>query len=138
MLLGTYDFNLVNLIFGTRQIKGFEEGTEIGIARVEDSFTGKVGVGGEVTRSRSNNNMVEVTFTLNQFSPSNKYLQDIMNLDEATGTGVLPCKATDKSNPNGESMLGTEAWLKKPADKAFGTESGPREWVIVVADGKMA
>ncbi len=133
--LGTYDFNAVTTVFGTRQIKGFEEGTEITAARIEKSFTHKVGVGGETTRSRSNNNLVEVKFTLAQFSPSNKYLQDIVNLDEATGAGVLPLKINDNSNPNGDSAGGIEAWIDAPAEKSWGAESGPREWTIIVANG---
>lgn len=136
-LLGTYNFNENKLVFGTREIKGFEDGTEIVAERAEDSFTAKVGVGGEVTRSRSNNNLGTITFTLNEFSPSNRYLQDIMNADEATGDGVLPAKIIDKSNPQGEKASGTEAWITKPASKSKGRESGPREWVIQVANLKM-
>lgn len=137
MLYGTYDFNQVNLVFGTRQIKGFEDGTEIMAERAEDSFSEKVGVGGEVTRSKSNNLLGTITFTLNQFSPLNRYLQDIVNADEISGTGVLPVKLTDKSNPNGELASGIESWLRKPANKGLGRDSGPREWTIVVAKMRM-
>jgi len=134
MLDGTYNFKDVNFIFGARQIKGFEEGTEIVAERSEDSFTAKVGVDGNVTRSKSNNTMGTVTFSLSQFSELNKYLTNIMNLDERTGNGVLPLKITDKSNPDTENVIATQAWLTKPSNKTYGGEAGPREWVITCAD----
>lgn len=135
MLNGTYNFNEVNVIFGIRQIKGFEDGSEITAERDEDSFTKKVGVGGEVTRSRTNNSAGKVTFTLDQFSDLNQYLTNIMNLDERTGKGgIWPLKIVDKSNPHNEIVISTQAWITKPANKSFGRESGPREWVIECAD----
>jgi hypothetical protein len=136
-LQGTYNFKDVNLIFGTRKIKGFEDGSEIVVERAEDSFTEKVDVDGNVTRSRSNNSLGTITFTLSQFSSDNKYLSQIANLDERTGTGILPVKVVDKSNPDSDLSIGTEAWIKKPTNKSYGRESGPREWVISVADLQM-
>ena len=134
MLDGTFDFNQVNLVVGTRPIKGFEDGTEITAVRDAESFTEKVGVGGNVTRSRTNNKMGTITFTLEQFSSSNKFLTDLSNLDEASGSGVVPVKITDRSNPRVERVFAAEAWIQKPSDKSYGRESGPREWVIKCAD----
>lgn len=134
MLNGTYDFNLVNLIFGTREIEGFEDGTEITAERDEDAFTKKVDVDGGVTRSKTNNKTGTVTFSLSQFSPLNKYLSQLANLDERTGVGVLPLKIVDKSNPNEEKAIATQAWVRKQPSKSFGRESGAREWVIDCAD----
>lgn len=135
MLDGTYNFKEVNFIFGVRQIKGFEEGSEIVAERSEDTFTAKADVDGNVTRSKSNNTMGTVTFSLSQFSELNKYLTAIMNLDERTGKGgILPLKITDKSNPNVENVIATQAWLTKPSNKSYGGEAGAREWVITCAD----
>ena len=134
MLNGSYNFKDVKLIFGVRQIKGFEEGTEIIAERDEVSFTKKADVDGSVTRSRSNNNMGTITFSLSQFSESNKYLSGIANLDERTGAGVFPCKIVDKSNPDEETVIATQAWIEKPSSKSFGAESGAREWVISCSD----
>lgn len=134
MLNGTYNFKDVNLIVGTRRIEGFEDGSEIVAERAEDSYTSKVDVDGNVTRSRSNNSMGTITFTLSQFSEANAYLQNLANLDERTGSGVVPSKITDKSNPSVENVLATESWIVKPSSKSFGRESGPREWVIQCAN----
>lgn len=134
MLNGTYDFKQVNLIVGVQQIEGFEDGTEIVAERNEDSFTSKVDVDGNVTRSRSNNTSGRITFTLDQFSASNAYLQTLANLDERSGTGVVPSKISDKSNPSVEQVIATESWIVKPSSKSFGRESGPREWIIECAN----
>lgn len=134
MLDGTYDFKAVNLIVGIKEIEGFEDGSEIVAERNEDSFTSKVDVDGNVTRSRSNNKMGKITFTLSQFSSSNAYLQTLANLDEASGAGVVPSKITDKSNPSNENVIATQSWIVKPSSKSYGRESGPREWVIDCAD----
>lgn len=134
MLLGTYDFKKVSLIVGTRQMKGFAEGSSIEADRDTDSFTKKVGVDGETTRSRSNNSAGSITFSLDQFSEDNKYLQTLANLDERTGSGVIPVKIVDSSNPDLEIIISTAAWVKKPAKKGFGAEAGPREWVLDCAD----
>ena len=63
-LHGTYDFRKISLIIGTRQIDGFENGTEVIAERDEDSFTKKVDVDGGVTRARSNNSSGRITFSL--------------------------------------------------------------------------
>lgn len=132
-LWGTYDFTLVSLIFGTREIQGFEEGTDIVAERDEQSFTKKVDNDGNVTRNRSNNTAGTIKFTLSQFSPDNAYLSTIMNLDERTGAGVLPAKLVDKSNPRNEIAIAPEAWLQKPSSKGYGAEAGPREWILDLA-----
>lgn len=137
-LWGTYDFNQVSLVFGTRALEGFEEGTEITVERDEDSFTKKVDVDGNVTRSRSNNSSGKLKFTLSQFAPDNKYLTTIMNLDERTGAGVLPCKLVDKSNPSDEIVIAPEAWIIKPANRSFGVASGAREWTLDLASVNFA
>ena len=135
---GTYDFSKVSLIVGTRQITGFENGTDIMVERDEDSFTKKVDVDGHVTRSRSNNSAGTLTFSLSQYSPSNKYLQDLANLDERTGAGVVPIKIVDRQNPSSELVISLEAWVQKPASRVFGVESGPREWMLSLADVNFA
>lgn len=129
-LWGTYDFSQVSLIVGIKQIKGFEDGSEITAERDEDSFSKKVDVDGGVTRSRTNNTTGKITFTLSQFSEDNIYLSGLANIDERSGAGIVPVKLVDKSNPKIEIALAPEAWIVKNANKSYGRESGAREWVI--------
>lgn len=131
-LLGTYDFNEVILVVGVKRIEGFEEGTEITAERDADSFTKKVGVGGNVTRSKSNNFAGQIKFTLQHLAKDNAYLEALMIADERTGTGVIPCAIIDKSGK--EKMVATESWLLRPANKSYGAESGGREWVVDCAN----
>ena len=133
-LHGTYDFAKVDLIYGDRKLTGFENGSEITAERDQDSFSKKVDVDGGVTRGRNNDQAGKITCTLSQYSASNKYLQDLLNLDERTGTGVLPLKIVDKQNPNKEYVLALKAWIMKPANRSFGMESGGREWTFDCAD----
>lgn len=133
-LHGTYDFKQVSVLVGVRQIEGFEGGTSITAERDTDSFTKKVDIDGSVTRSRSNNSAGRISFTLNQYAASNGYLQTLMNLDERTGTGVVPVKIVDKNNPNTEIVVALKAWVMKPSNRVYETESGAREWVIDCAD----
>ena len=133
-LHGTYDFNKVDVIVGTRALSGFENGTAVTAERTEQSFSKKVDIDGSVTRARSNDKTGTVTFSLAQFSEDNAYLQSILNLDERTGAGVLPLKIVDKGNPNNELVVSLETWIQKPASRTFEMESGAREWVLDCAD----
>lgn len=131
-LLGTYNFNDVILIVGVKRIEGFEEGTEITAERDEDSFTKKVGVGGGVTRSKSNNFAGFIEFTLNQLAKDNAFLEALSNLDERTGAGIVPVVIIDKSGK--EKISATESWIVRPANKGFAGESGPRVWRLDCAN----
>lgn len=131
-LLGTYDFNDVILIVGVKRIEGFEEGSEITAERDEDSFTKKVGIGGNVTRSKSNNFAGQIKFTLQHLAKDNAYLQALMIADERTGKGVIPCIIIDKSGK--EKVTASESWLLRPANKGYGAEAGPREWIVDCAN----
>ena len=131
-LLGTYDFNDVILVVGVKRIEGFEDGTEIIAERDEDSFTKKVGVGGNVTRSKSNNFAGFIEFTLQHLSKDNAYLEGLALADERTGVGVIPVAIIDKSGQ--EKVVGSEAWIVRPANKSYGKESGPRVWRLDCAN----
>ena len=133
-LHGTYDFNKVNLVVGVRSIKGFDDGSEIVAERSEDSFSLKIDVDGGGTRSRTNNSSGMVTFSLSQYAEDNSYLQDLMNLDERLGAGVFPLKIVDRANPSNERVISLRSWVQKPANRSFGRESGPREWIIQCLD----
>jgi len=131
-LLGTYDFNDVILVVGVKRIEGFEDGTEITAERDEDSFTKKVGVGGNVTRSKSNNFAGFIEFTLQHLSKDNAFLEALMLADERTGVGIIPVAIIDKSGK--EKLVASEAWLTRPANKSYGSESGGRAWRIDCAN----
>jgi len=127
----TYAADQVNIIVGTRRLKGLAEGTFVEVVRRENTFTDSVGADGEVTRSKTSNRMADVTITLQQTSEDNSYLQNLHNNDENSGAGIVPFKMTDKSGTL--IVTGTESWIQKPADVSFGRDSGERSWSIIIA-----
>lgn len=132
MGLKDYDAEEVRVIFGTRELRGKAPDTFVRVGRVADSFSEQVGADGEVTRSSSRNKLGMVVVTLQQASPDNAFLQASVNADEANGTGLKPIQVVDRKG----SFIGSglSAWVKKPADNEFGSESGTREWTIMVAE----
>ena len=113
-LHGTYDFNKVSLIYATRELSGFENGTSITVARATPSFSKKVDIDGAVTRSRSNDTSGTYSFSLSQLSEDNQFLLNILNIDERTGAGIFPVKLVDRSNPINEIVVSLEAWVQSP------------------------
>lgn len=131
-MLNSYDASEVSVIVGTRALSGLAEGTFVNVARDEDSFTKQVGADGEVTRSKTNNRSGSIEITLQQGSSDNLYLSGLHTADENTGNGIFPVIVKDNS---GESLaFGREAWVRKPADQAFGRDAAERTWVIDVAE----
>jgi len=123
-----YNFKDVSLVIGTRRIKGFAEGSEIKVARDEDSFKKTVGADGEVSRSKTNNRSGSIEFELMSTSEDNNYLQNLVNIDENSGAGIVPAKVIDKSGT--ELEFSAQSWIRKPADRGRGSETGKRTWTI--------
>lgn len=123
-----YNFKDVSLVIGTRRIKGFAEGSEIKTARDEDSFKKTVGADGEVARSKTNNRSGTIEFELMSTSEDNAYLQNLVNIDENSGQGIVPSKIIDKSGT--ELEFAAQSWIRKPADRSRGPETGKRTWTI--------
>lgn len=134
MTVKTYNPKGVVVTAFGKTIEGFVDGTFVKVARATESFTKQVGVGGEVTRSYSNDKSGEVTLTLMQTSDSNDILSAAAAADEAspgTGAGIGTFQLKDL---NGRTLAhGDECWVRKPADVENAKESGQREWVLDVA-----
>lgn len=127
----TYNAGEVQVIVGTRRLKGLAEGSFVKVARAEDSFKERVGADGEVTRSATNNKMGTIEVTLEQSSEDNAYLQQLMNTDENTKNGLVPAKVMDSSGTY--VAIGAESWIRKPADLDLGRDAKERTWIVVSA-----
>lgn len=121
----------VQVVIGTRALRGKAEGTFVKCSRDEDSFTTKVGADGEVSRARTSNRAGKIEVTLDATSEDNGYLQGLVNTDENTGNGIVPAKVIDKSGTY--VAVAAEAWVTKPADSEFGRDVKERTWVIQCA-----
>lgn len=128
MAVRTYNASEVQVVIGTRALRGKSEGTFVKVARDEDSFTKKVGADGEVSRAATSNKSGTIEVTLDQTSEDNAYLQNLSNVDENTKNGIVPAKIIDKSGTYAAGAA--EAWVRKPADAEKGRDVKERTWII--------
>ena len=127
--LGTYDPKQVTLQVGTKKISGFFDGTFITVALDDNEiYKNHVGPYGEVSRTKSNNRLGTVTFTLKQTSPSNAVLDKIKN-----NPATFPVQV---KNNSGGKMIATaaEAWISTDPDNEFSDEESGIEWVVTCAE----
>lgn len=128
MGLKTYAASEVQVVIGTRALRGKSEGTFVKVARDEDSFTKKVGADGEVSRAATSNRAGTIEVTLDATSEDNSYLQGLLNTDENTKNGIFPAKVIDKSGSY--VAVAAECWVRKPSDNEFGRDVKERTWTI--------
>ncbi len=131
MSVGNYRSEDVQVIVGTRRLRGLAPGTFVRVARDADTFSKVVGSDGEVSRAKSADKSGVIELTLLGTSEDNAYLQGLHNTDEQTGTGIIPAKVIDKSGSY--IATSTESWILKPAEKEFSNENTNRQWTIVSA-----
>lgn len=111
MAIFTYDPKQFTLIIGGHIATGFSDDDFIELERDEDAWMKKVGVDGEVTRAKSNNQSGHIIIRLMQSSATNDVLSAFAVLDENANTGAVPVLAKDST---GRSAFSTDfAWVKK-------------------------
>jgi hypothetical protein len=130
--VATYASEKVQVIVGTRALRGKSKGTFVKISRSEDSYKKKVGADGEVSRSSSADRSGRIEVTLDATSEDNAYLQQLANLDEDTKNGIVPSKVQDGSGSF--VALAAQSWIVKPADNELGDEVKERTWIIECAE----
>jgi hypothetical protein len=115
------------------EITGWAEGDDvIDIKRRTDSASDKVGAGGNMMVSISTDKSGEITFKLQQTSSSNKYLNGLLQLQEAAGAIFTPVRVLFQDTFRQDLASGTVGYLKKPADMQRGAQGNNQEWTIVV------
>lgn len=130
MAMKRYNPKAVQLIVGGRVITGYAEGTFLNATKLEDNLVEHIGSQGEVAFSVNGNNAGEVTCTLMSMSPSIRYLNELAN-----STQIVDCYIVD-SNENGGRYGGSEAVVRKSADREWSNEITTVEFTIFVADYK--
>ena len=132
-LIGSYDPKDVRLTFGNLIITGFAPGTFITAKRADNEiWKSEAGAGGEVGRTKNNNTIGTITFSLKQTSPSRIDLDNLKNSPAAIPVSVI--NQSDRRHVAG----GTEAWIKTEPDVEYGDEESAIEDVIEVATLQMA
>lgn len=133
-----YDADQIAIIFGNIVIdSGYAEDSLCKVEKDADDFIYTVGIDGSVTRSKTKNKVLKVTFMLMQSSPLNDQLSALNILDVASpnGAGIVAFGIKDL---NGTSFVkAAHAWITKPADMEWSRGAKVREWPIICADGTM-
>lgn len=131
MAFKNYDPGRIIIVFKGFQIQGYADGTFVKAGRKEETFKSSVGAGGDVVRVRNRNKMGDVVVTLQAAAESNDVLQAFADLDEETGLGYGALLVKDL---NGTTLYTADkAWIEKPADGEFASDSSNREWTIACA-----
>jgi len=130
----TYDPKNYDLIIGDRLITGFGEGTFISISSESPGFSDKVGVDGEVVRTRSHDRRATLTITLMASSEANDFLSALyaQDRDGANGEGVVSASVVNREGS--DEYRASQAWIMDDPDPSFEAEVGEREWQIRLAD----
>ncbi len=126
----TYDAQDVSVIVDGVFLTGFGEDL-VSIAQDEENWTTTVGAQGDVVRSRVNNSLGTITVTLQGTSPSVTYLNGLANSGK-----LVPVSVTYNGSPK-ETSTATQAYIKKPADREYGSEAGDREFEFQCLDLSM-
>lgn len=128
----TYDPKQVVVSFADRRITGFADGDFVNVVPLANAFESYVGSDGSVSRARTNDDRVTVSFTLAQTSPSNDVLSQLAALDRvaANGAGVGRLLIQDLS---GSTLLEGPAWIERMPDVTLGREIGSRAWTLLAA-----
>lgn len=130
MAVKSYDPAQVTVVFGATIVGGYAPDAAISVEHDEDDWSLQIGVGGEDTRSKSNNKSATVTLSLMQSSASNDLLsaQRAADVNTPGGVGGYPLLIVDGS---GRTVLSAEtAWVQRPPTAEYSRESSTREWVI--------
>lgn len=126
----TYDPKDVNVIVGGVVLTGVAEDSFVTAERMEDMFTEYVGAKGEVSISETSNNTGEVTVTLENTSPSVRYLNGLAN--KKGPAAIVPVQVVDMNDNTVVSS--TEARVRRPANYEAGRNITEREFVLFCSE----
>jgi hypothetical protein len=127
--------NTIVLINGV-EITGWAEGDDvIGIKRRVDSMTDKVGAGGDMMVSISSDKSGEIDFKLQQTSPSNSFLSQLVAQQEFSGKGggvFNPANFQFLDTSRNDLAQGSPGYIVKPADMSRGEHAATQDWKVIV------
>lgn len=127
--LRSYDPTCVKFIWNGHIFVGFAEGTFIEASRDEDNFSNTYGGDGSLARTKTTNRGGTITLTLQQNSPSNKYLSGIQIADDNT-CGLTTGEAIVEDRSEGNIMTGSNVAIMTPASMAYADDQSPKTWVF--------
>lgn len=130
----TYDAANHVLTYGAIILKnGWGKDNFVKVVRQTPAWSDEVGVAGEVTRSKGNDDRATVTVSLMQSSRENEALSAAYLLDKNTpgGNGAVPFTFMDLGGTT--KIAAGEAWLQKSPDQSRARAVGECDWEIRLA-----
>lgn len=122
-----YNTRKVELVINGLTMTGFADGDKIKIEPVtKEDVKDVVGIDGDVTFSKVNDDRHTITFNLKEESPSNKILDALRKLPTSFPVYI--------SNTSTGKYIGggTGSRIKEKPTITFGAEAPKREWKILV------
>lgn len=127
-----YSFqNLAVLVNGQALQDWPEDDDIIKVSRSVDSASHKVGADGKMVVSISADKSGEFVFKLQQTSPSNAYLMQLLSQMEAGADTFVPINVRCQDTFRQDVASGAVCYIKKPTDFTRGMNAGNQEWTIV-------
>lgn len=127
-----YSFlNIVVLLNGVEITDWAEDDDAIMAKRLTDSASHKTGSDGKMMLSLSADRSGEMTFKLQQTSPSNAQLYSLISQQEAGAQTFVPVSVRVQDTYRQDLANGGIGYIKKPADFGRGFAAGNQEWVLV-------
>lgn len=131
----TYDPKKHDIVFnGILVNKGLADGTFLTISNETPGFSSKVGVDGEVVRTRNHDRRATATITVMQTSEVNDRLSAMYESDRdaVNGLGVGAFSVRDRA---GTTLLeASRAYISNGPEVSLEAEASPREWTIELSD----
>ena len=129
-----YGFKNIALHVNGQIITGFADGDDVisGKRRV-DPFSDKMGADGRMLVVENADKSGEIVFKLMQNSEGSAKMGAMFALQEKDSFGSVQVNWRNMM-PGGESVTGTQGYIKKPADITRGAGANTEEWTIVVED----
>lgn len=123
--------NTIIVVNGIELVEWSDGDDVISIKRRTDSISDKVGCSGSMVVSVSSDKSGEFTFKLQQTSPSNRFLNNLVNLQEAGGALFTPVAVLFQDTYRQDLATGTVGYIKKPTEMKRGAMASDQEWTIV-------
>src|SRR6185436_7376698 len=125
-----YDLDNCTFAFLGVPLSGYGEGGAVKVEKADPNFVTKVGMDGNVVRTKKGSKLYKITLTLMQGATANAILAAIMTTDAnaQNGAGVGPLVFSD----NGGTSKGVwgQAWIEGPPSSEFANEAKDREWIF--------
>lgn len=132
ILLGSYspESLVVTMSKGNfnHRLTGFADGSFLTVTRLVPASTPYIGADLTGGRTKRKNRSATASFTLHQFSQSNKVLQDLQRADEEDDGNAWVFNLLIKDMSGQTSIFSSQTVIQTTPDASFGTDAEQRTW----------